>query len=47
MCLNICIIACLRTYIAYLIFDYWLLFCKLCFLASYVVSVVQQNVTYL
>jgi hypothetical protein len=31
MCLNICIIAWLHTYIAYLIFDYWLWFCELCF----------------
>jgi hypothetical protein len=30
MCLNICIIAWLHTYIAYLIFDYWLWFRELC-----------------
>jgi hypothetical protein len=28
MCLNICIITWLHTYIAYLIFDYWLWFCN-------------------
>jgi hypothetical protein len=47
MCLNIYIIAWLHTYIACLIFDYWLWFYELCFLAAYDVSVVQWNVTYL
>jgi hypothetical protein len=47
MCLNICIIVWLHTNIAYLIFDYWLWYCELCFLAAYGVSVVQRNVTYL
>jgi hypothetical protein len=32
ICLNICIIPWLHTYIAYLMFDYWLWFCELCFL---------------
>jgi hypothetical protein len=31
MCLNIYIIAWLHIYIAYLLFDYWLCFCELCF----------------
>jgi hypothetical protein len=47
MCLNVCIIAWLHSYIAYLIFDYWLWFCELCFVAAYGVSIVQLNVTYL